>query len=64
MLPMVGVEVESSDSTDGKIDIGVQARRQQQTCEQYKAASSRLDSTLSHVRRSDGEKHSANTQLD
>src|SRR5438552_7085593 len=64
MLPMVGGKAESSNSTDGKIDSGAQARRQQQTCEQCKAASSRLDSTLSHLCRSDGEKHSASAQLD
>src|SRR5438034_9276583 len=64
MLPMVGGKAESSNSTDWKIDSVAQARHQQQTCEQCKAASSRLDSTLSHLRRSDGEKHSASAQLD
>src|SRR5713226_2089426 len=59
MLSLVGKNTEPSDSAAWKIDINLQAWRQQQAREQRETALSWLDAAISVVCGSDGEKHPA-----
>ena len=59
MLPLVGEEIESANSADRKIDVNLEAWREQQACQQRETAPPRMDPTVCHVRSSNGKKYSA-----
>ena len=59
MLPLVGEEIESANSANRKIDVNLEAWREQQACQQRETAPPRMDPTVCHVRSSNGKKYSA-----